>query len=125
MWWRIAAGGVRPGNLVVSPRIPIEDNPILAGYLQGVQPDNAQAFPASSDAVLAKFPPTLLLTGTRAPEMSGQAFANARLLALGVDSTLYLIEGARHGAIVFEFAAPESLDAQRFIIKWFDSHLAR
>src|SRR4030095_2928896 len=40
---------------------------------------------APTEQEMAKFPPTLFLTGTRAPEMSGAAQSNLELRTLGVD----------------------------------------
>src|SRR5690606_34001434 len=94
-------------------------------YMDGVSLDDPVAYPSSSDAVLAQFPPTLLLSGTRDFAMSKVIVTHARLLKLGVKSSLYLIEGGPHGAHVSATETPEARDAQAYIAKWFDQNLAR
>src|SRR5262249_33876942 len=58
--------------------------PAGAANAKPVDAPDPIAFPGASDAVLAKFPATLLLSGTRAPEMSAVLAAHAHLLKLGV-----------------------------------------
>ena len=62
-------------------------------YFSTAKADDPLAFPAASDAVIAKFPPTLFVTGSRAMEMSSAIVSHAQMLRLGVDSQLYMIEG--------------------------------
>jgi epsilon-lactone hydrolase len=94
-------------------------------YMEGASSDDPRAYPGSSDVVLAKFPPTLFLTGTRDFEMSAVIVAHARFLKLGVDSALYVMEGAPHAAHVFAVGTPEAHNAYAYIARWFDQHLAR
>jgi hypothetical protein len=49
----------------------------------------------------------LLLSGTRALDLSPAIVADAQFLKLGVDSYLYLMEGGWHGASVFAVGTPE------------------
>jgi epsilon-lactone hydrolase len=94
-------------------------------YMQNADPRDPQAFPATSDDVLSKFPPTLLLAGTREYWFSPAIAAHVRLLALGVDASLYVMEGAWHGAHVFAVDTPEAQNAQAYIAHWFNQRLAR
>jgi acetyl esterase/lipase len=96
----------------------------VSWYLEDVSNTDPLAYPGSSDAVLAKFPPTLFLSGTRAFEMSPAIIGHARLLKLGVDSSLYIVEGGGHGGAVPE-GTPEAWDTKVYIAHWFDQHLAR
>jgi monoterpene epsilon-lactone hydrolase len=86
---------------------------------------DAELFPGSDDAVLAKFPPTLWSTGTRSFEMSSVIVAHARLLGLGVESQLYVIEGGSHGAQLLGSGTPEVRNLETYVVHWFDRHLAR
>ena len=97
----------------------------FSAYLKGVDPADPRAYPGSSDAVLARFPPTLFVTGTRAIDLSPAVTSHARLLKLGVDSQLYVMEGGWHGASVGTQGSPEERDVNAFIGRWFDQHLAR
>jgi monoterpene epsilon-lactone hydrolase len=95
-------------------------------YMEGVDISDPRAYPGSSETVLAKFPPTLLLSGTRSFDMSPAVYAHARFLKLGVDSYLYVIEGGWHGAAVaFTEGTPEAHDAKAYIAAWFEQHLTR
>jgi acetyl esterase/lipase len=118
---RIWAAGVVPSD---------QAPPGLAGspigwYMEHAAADDPRAYPGVSDAVLAKFPPTLWLVGTREVIMSPVVSTHARLLKLGVDSSLYVMEGAPHASYVLAQGTPESHDANAYIARWFDQHLAR
>jgi len=93
-------------------------------YLEGVSRDNPLAFPRSSPALLAKFPPTLFITGTRAFEMSGTISSNNALTLAGVESELHVWDGMIHG-FFYNSEMPESREAYRIIGKFFDRHLRR
>jgi len=98
----------------------------LMGYMEGADVSDPKAFPGSSAEVLAKFPPTLLISGTRAPEMSSTIVAHARFLELGVDSYLYIEEGGPHGAYdTVTYATPEGHATLAYVARWFEQHLAR
>lgn len=103
-----------------APSLPSEWN----WYMEGADINDVKAYPGASDRVLAKFPPTLLLSGTRAFEMSHVVVAHARLLRLGVESSLYIMEGAWHGAVLTA-DTPEGRAANAYIAHWFDRHLVR
>jgi acetyl esterase/lipase len=92
-------------------------------YMKDARVDDVQAFPASSDAMLARFPATLLLTGTRERGFSPVIVAHTRLLRLGVDASLYVMEGATHVAHVMAVETPEAHEANAYIARWFDTHL--
>jgi acetyl esterase/lipase len=94
-------------------------------YMQGADRNDTCAYPGSSDAVLAKFPPTLLLSGTRDFALSSVVAAHARFLKLNVDASLYVIEGAPHGAHILAVGTPEAHDAQSYVARWFSERLAQ
>ena len=104
---------------------PATAAPAPAGYMSGADPMDPLARPIVSPQVLAKFPPTLLVTGTRAGEMSSAILSHAALLKAGVDSQLYLIEGGWHGFFMGNQQIPEARDAVTYIVKWFDAHLGK
>lgn len=94
-------------------------------YMEAVRDSDAIAYPGSSDQILSQFPSTLFLNGTREFAMSLAVVGHGRLLKLGVDSSLYLMEGATHCAHVFAAGTPEANDASAYIARWFGEHLAR
>jgi acetyl esterase/lipase len=93
-------------------------------YMEEADVSDVQAYPGSSEAVLASFPPTLLLTGTRDLTLSSVVAAHARFLKLDVDASLYVMEGGLHGAHVLAVDTPEGRDAQAYVARWFKSKLA-
>lgn len=118
------AMGWTPGGLVMSADPTGKPNTRI-GYMTPAKADDPHAYPGVSPAVLAKFPPTLLVTGTRSFDLSGSAASNAALLKAGVDSSLYVQEGGVHA--YFASAAiktPEARDTWTYIARWFNAHLA-
>lgn len=96
------------------------------GYMADVDVSDPRAYPAASDRELARFPPTLLVSGTRAMEMSAAVVAHAKFLKLGVDSQLYLMEGGQHGAYIGNLAmTPEVTDVRSYMARWFDQKLQK
>ena len=91
-------------------------------YFAGASPKDPLAVPSASTAVLKAFPPTLFLTGTRAPEMSAAAQSHLELRDLGVTSELLLFDGMDHGFYVNP-NLPESKRAYRLVAQFFDENL--
>ena len=94
------------------------------GYLSTADPKDPLVSPIESSAVLAKFPPTLLITGTRDFAFSGALNTDAQLNKLGVDSELHVWDGLFHG-FFYKADVPESKDAFHAMIRFFDRHLAK
>lgn len=92
------------------------------GYFSEVDPKDPLVSPINSPEILAKFPPTLIITGTRAFEMSSAVYTHSRLVKLGVDAELHVWEGLFHG-FFYNPDVPESRDAYDVIVKFFDRHL--
>src|SRR3546814_8220851 len=61
-------------------------------YFNGTSPVDPLVFPARSLALLAKFPPTLLVTATRDFALSSTVYTHSRLVAQGVDAELHAWE---------------------------------
>lgn len=93
-------------------------------YLAGVRPNNPLAIPSASRAVLQAFPPTLFLTGTRAPEASAAAQSHLELRELGIKSELLLFDGMDHG-FYSDASLPESQRAYRLIWRFFSENLGK
>jgi dienelactone hydrolase len=89
---------------------------------------NPLVSPAYSPAVLAGFPPSLLISSTRDVGLSAAAYTHAQLIKAGVDANLYVIEGAPHCSFaqpVVDPRVPETRDAWDVIVKFFDKQLGR
>jgi monoterpene epsilon-lactone hydrolase len=104
------------------PKLNPDDFGGASPYYVGASPKDPLAAPAASKAVLKAFPPTLFLTGTRAPEASAAAESHLELAELGVKSELLLFDGMDHG-FFNDPELPESARAYRLITKFFAEHL--
>jgi monoterpene epsilon-lactone hydrolase len=97
----------------------------LSGYMSDVPANDPVGYPGSSDEVLRKFPPTLILTGTRALDMSAAVASHRTLSRLGVNASLYVMEGGWHAASYGTRGSAEEIDVNTYIGKWFADRLAR
>lgn len=92
------------------------------GYFDGADQDGPTLSAAKHPETLAKFPPTMLITGTRAMDMSPAIVTNSALLKAGVKSTLIVGEAMGH-CYLYSPDLPESRDAYAAIIAFFGEHL--
>jgi acetyl esterase/lipase len=105
-----------------APTAPTDTLPTL--YMSGVEATNVLGYPLTSPALLAKFPPTLHLAGSRDFAASALTLSHRKLLARGVDSQLVLFDGLGH-AFFMRPDLPESQEAYAIIWRFFDARLAR
>lgn len=80
--------------------------------------------PIESDALLARFPPTLLITASRAGELSAAINTHRLLVRNGVEADLHVWDGLDHGFYVNE-SLPESGEAFAVMARFFTAHLGR
>ncbi len=99
-------------------------NPPALGYLEGTDPSDPLVNPVNSAAVLAKFPPTLIITGTRDFALSGALYTDEQLSKAGVDAELHVWEGLFHG-FFYNPDVPESKDAYSVMVNFFEKHLGQ
>jgi len=92
------------------------------GYFAGADMQDAVLSPASHPDVIAKFPPTLVITGTRAMDMSPAIYTNSQLLNAGVRSTLIVGEGMGH-CFIYQSQLPEARNAYGVIVRFFQENL--
>jgi monoterpene epsilon-lactone hydrolase len=107
------------------PPPPADGSPpidITRGYFAGIDSRDPSAWPGYHPDVLAKFPPTLIITGTRAMDLSPAIYTNSQLLKVGVRSTLIVGEGMGH-CYYYQPNLPESRDAYAAIIAFFRENL--
>ena len=95
------------------------------GYFEGINTDDPLITPGEYPRVLAQFPPTLVVSGTRDSTMSNAVVTYTELLKAGVEAQLFIQEGLGHGHFFAFPGTPESTDAYNVFWKFFDSHLAR
>ena len=97
------------------PRLP---------YFEGTDPKDPLIAPLNSPEMLAKFPPTLVITGTRDFALSDALYTHSQLVKLGVEAELHVWEGLFHG-FFYNPDVPESKDCYDVIVKFFDRHLGK
>ncbi|MCU6455544.1 alpha/beta hydrolase [Sphingomonas sp. A2-49] len=93
-------------------------------YFSGVTSNNPVAYPGNSKTMLAAFPPTLLLGGSRDFALSAMATMSRRLEQAGVETHLQVFDGMGH-AFFMNSDLPESLEAYQVISSFFDRQLSR
>lgn len=126
-----SAGGVFGGDALytamplgearLAPPMQSGGRPSLS-YFKDTDPKDPLVSPIDSPEVLAKFPPTLIITGTRGFELSSALYTHEQLVKLAVEAELHVWEGLFHG-FFYNVDVPESKDAFNVMIKFFDRHL--
>jgi len=104
--------GARTGELSFSP------------YFSEASTADPLVLPINSNDVLAKFPPTLLLAGSRDFAASSLFKTQAALSNVGVETELHIWDGMWH-AFFIDPDLPESKEVYGVIVKFFDRHLGR
>lgn len=104
------------------PPLPGQRGLTLDHYLGNGNPQDPLFAPVYAPASLGKFPPTLLITGTRAMELSSAVYTHNQLVKLGVDAELHVWEGGWH-AFFYDVEIPESKEVFGVIVNFFDRHL--
>ena len=92
------------------------------GYFSTAALDDPIISPALHPQIAAKFPPTLLITGTRAMDMSPAIVTNSALIKAKVPSTLIVGEGMGH-CYIYNANLPEARDAHQAIVDFFRANL--
>ena len=92
------AGGIGEGDarlITAALRVPPPGGGSMA-YFEGADMRDPLVAPVFTPSVLAQFPPTLVLTGTRDMAMSSALYTHSQLVAEGVDADLHVFEGLGH-----------------------------
>ncbi len=112
-------------NATVTARPPSESAPdAMRLYVRGTEKDPL-IVPGNYPEVLAKFPPILMITGTRDVAASNVFITHRKLLEAGVDAQLYVTEGLGHGQFYMLPGTPENDIAHDVIWRFFDRHLGK
>ncbi len=94
------------------------------GYFAGTDAKDPLVSPVYDPAMLARFPPTLIITASRDMAESAALYTHTQLLKAGADAQLYDAEGLWHG-FLFDPDLPEAADALQVMVKFFDRHLGK
>ncbi|MFB0614349.1 alpha/beta hydrolase fold domain-containing protein [Aurantiacibacter poecillastricola] len=115
---------VGEANPPVEPPPPLGKGLPPLQYLENVDVKDPLAAPANSPELLAKFPPTLFITGTRAFELSSAVYSHGQMVKAGAEADLHVWDGLFHG-FFYNPAVPESQDAYKVIVDFFDKKLGK
>jgi len=102
----------------------LPEPPTRLSYFADVDMKDPLVAPLNSPAALSKFPPTLIITGTRDFALSDALYTHTQLVKLGVKADLHLWEGLFHG-FFYDPDVPESRDCYEVIVRFFDRHLEK
>ncbi len=122
-WWGGDSTWLSPLLNASLPSGPARPPNAPRSYFEGIDTHQPLVTPGLFPEVLARFPPTLVLTGTRDVSMSNALVTHARLLQAGVDARLFVQEGLGHGHFFAFPGTPESAAAYDVIWKFFDRQL--
>jgi acetyl esterase/lipase len=95
---------------------------LTRGYFDGADMGDRILASALHPEVLARFPPSLIITGTRAMDMSPAIVTNSSLIKAGKDPRLIVGEGMGH-CYIYQSYLPEAQDAYKAIVGFFDENL--
>ncbi|MBC2667740.1 alpha/beta hydrolase fold domain-containing protein [Novosphingobium piscinae] len=95
---------------------------LTRGYFDGADYADPLISPALDPQTIGRFPPTLVITGTRAMDLSPAIVTNSALLRAGVASTLIVGEAMGH-CYMYQPDLPESRDAYAAIVAHFKRNL--
>lgn len=112
---------------VLTGNAPVEGKDgwgITGAYFGNSDPTNPLVYPLNSPTLLAKFPPTLFITGTRSFEMSGAVHSHIQLIKAGVDAQIFVWDGMAHGFFSSP-DMPESKEVYDIIVDFFNKHLGK
>lgn len=83
---------------------------------------NPLASPVLAPEVLKRFPPTLIISSSRAMDMSSAINTHRELVKAGVDADLHIWDGLGH-AFFYDIDLPESREAFQVMANFFEKHL--
>ena len=106
---------VGSGPISITERLP---------YFKGADASDPLVLPANSPEMLKKFPPTLLITGTRDFAMSSVLQSQRLLTKAGVETDLHVWDGMWH-SFFSDPELPESKEAYAVMVAFFDKHLGK
>lgn len=94
----------------------------IRSYFEGSDLRGSLVSPMLHPDVLAKFPPTLFITSTRAADLSNAVYGHSQLVKAGVPGDLIVAEGLGH-CYLYAAQLPESQDAYEAVVRFFRANL--
>lgn len=93
-------------------------------YFSDASATDPLVLPVNSPELLKRFPPTLLIAGSRDFTVSSLFASQAALTQAGVDAELHVWDGLWH-AFFFDPDLPESKQVYAVVVRFFAAHLGR
>ncbi len=119
-----ALNGMLPPRTAPSGPRPVGGGGSGMVYLDTAAPDDPLAYPQASAELLASFPPTLFVTGTRSFEFGAALTSHNKLTAAGGRSAFHGWDGMFHG-FIYNSELPEAREAYRIMADFFDLNLEK
>lgn len=117
---KIGMGEPPPPASAPEEIFPVQMRSEAFGYFAGVAVNDPWAAPLHAPPeVLAKFPPTLFITATRAFDMSQATLFHRALSRAGAEAHLHVYDGLGH-CFYYNAWLPESKEAYDTIVRFFD-----
>lgn len=113
---------IGPLSMGEAPSMPVHFEVMPVPYLATARPDDPLVAPVLSLSTLSKFPPVLLLTGSRAFDLSATIHTQRCLRRANVDVDLQLWDGLWH-CFFYDVTLPESTEAYMLLADFFDKKL--
>jgi acetyl esterase/lipase len=98
------------------------DTTPLRVYFDAADLQNPLAAPILAPQILAQFPATLIITASRAADMSSAINTHRELVKAGVETELHMWDGLGH-AFFYNIDLPESREAYAVMARFFGAHL--
>jgi len=114
-FWPPSGHGVDPSKDIIAF--------MMESYFGGVDLNDALVSPVHSLEILSKFPPTLVLTSTRAHDLSSAVFTHGQLVRAGVCAELHVWDGMPHN-FHLQPEISEARQALGVVAEFFKTHLA-
>lgn len=108
-WMSAMLGGVLPSP-PAGTDIDVFIERISGGYVPRAENNNPLVWPSLSSDLLARFPPTLLINGSRSIDTSSMIQTHLDLTKAGVKTEMYLWDGLDH-CFTYNSDLPESWEA--------------
>jgi acetyl esterase/lipase len=119
-WFSAIGTGKHPPDFAMS-----SITTATVGYFADARADDPMVNPNIAPlAFRARFPPTLILTATRAFDLSPAIATHRALVQAGVEASLHVFDGLGH-SFFYDAVSPEAVDAYDTIIRFFRKNLSR
>jgi len=92
-------------------------------YFDGINPKDSLVFPGEDPELLAQFPPSLLITGSRDFAAGSVSTMHRRLVTAGAEANLFHFDGMWH-AFHMATKLPEAREVFELLSHFFHKHLA-